>query len=122
MHFCHTSAKIVTKLAVSSATHVSGQTAKKIFKEAAVLGLARVARAIIFVFSSQKQVQPSLVKMQKISPTGQTLKKPFSCLEAGQFFASAFHRALDSKQKLVFNEPLFAALRKTKFSVAAREL
>ena len=62
------------------------------------------------------------VKMQKISPTGQTSKKPFSCLEAGQFFASAFHRALDSKQKLVFNETLFAALRKAKFSVAAREL
>ena len=29
MHSCHTSAKNVTKLAVSSATHVSGQTAKK---------------------------------------------------------------------------------------------
>ena len=29
VHFCHTSAKNVTKLAVSSATHVSGQTAKK---------------------------------------------------------------------------------------------
>ena len=60
--------------------------------------------------------------MKKISPTGQTSKKPFSCLEAGQFFASAFHRALDSKQQLAFNEPLFAALRKTKFLAAAREL
>ena len=29
VQFCHTSAKNVIKLAVSSATHVSGQTAKK---------------------------------------------------------------------------------------------
>ena len=61
-------------------------------------------------------------KGKKLVQQAKLQRSRFPALRQANFFASAFHRALDSKQQLAFNEPLFAALRKTKFSVAAREL
>ena len=93
MHFYYFSERLVTKLSVSSATYVTWQTA--ILKEAVVLRLTLFACAMVLFISrkiSQKQVQPTSVKMKNFGPTGLASKKPFSYLEA-----SALHRALDTK-------------------------
>ena len=75
VHFCHSSEKNVSNLAVSSATHVSGQTANKSSRKRQSCNwlVLHVPEFFFFIKTSTP-----IGENEKIIPTDQTSKKPFS--------------------------------------------
>ena len=123
VHFCHTSEKKCDQIScVKWAPMFLGKQQVNLQGSRRLVIGSRCACDNFRFFFLKTNATPIGENGKKLVQQARLQRSRFPALRQANFFASAFYRALDSKQQLVFNEPLFAALRKTKFSIAAREL